>query len=97
MSRDYIAALQDAIQHTHGCASRYAETVPVREEFNGQAVWVGDVEVFDLIDHPKARQCYAWGVTDDTGRWKYVAVLKVPPVDTSLKAVHAYILSRPEE
>ena len=33
---DYIKRLQDAIRHTHGCASTYVETVPVKETFGGK-------------------------------------------------------------
>ena len=93
MNEKYIQALRDAIQHTHGCASRYVQTVPVKEELNGKIVWDGKVEVFDLARHPEARQCYAWGYKDDDGRWQYVAVLRMPPVDSPLAAVRAYIMS----
>jgi hypothetical protein len=33
---------------------------PVHETFQGQTVWAGEVEVFDLVGHPKAKRCYAW-------------------------------------
>jgi hypothetical protein len=69
------------------------ETVVVKEEFNGKPVWEGNVEVFDVAGHPKARQCYAWGFKDDDGRWQYVAVLKIHPADSPINAVRAYIIS----
>ena len=94
MNEKYIQALRDAIRHMHGCASRYVTTVPVKEEHQASTVWDGDVEVFDLAGHPKASQCYAWGYQDDAGKWQYVAVLRVAPVDTPQKAVQAYILDR---
>jgi hypothetical protein len=94
MNEKYIQALRDAIRHMHGCASRYVQTVPVKEEFDGRTVWAGDVEVFDLSGHLSASQCYAWRYHDDAGKWQYVAVLKVSPVDTPRKAVQAYILSQ---
>ena len=94
MNEKYIQALRDAIRHTHGCASRYVMTVPVQEDFEGKIAWKGSVEVFDLAGHPRASQCYAWGFQDDDGKWQYVAVLQVAPVDTPLKAVQAYIISR---
>ena len=31
----------------------YVETVPVKEMFQDQTVWEGEVEVFDLPDSPK--------------------------------------------
>lgn len=93
MSKGYIAVLQDAFQHTHGCASRHVATVPIKEEFKGKVAWEGDVEVFDLIGHPKAAQGYAWGYQDDTGQWQCVAVLKVPPVGSPQEAGQGYILN----
>ena len=94
MTEKYILALQDAIRHTHGCESRHVETVRIRETFQGKTVWDGSVEVFDLIGHPKASQGYAWGFQDDGGRWQYIAVLKIVPVDSPVKAVRVYIVSR---
>jgi hypothetical protein len=94
MSKGYIEALQDAILHMHGCESAYAETVPLKESFEGKTAWAGDVEVFDLIGHPTASQCYAWGFKDDAEKWQYVAVLQVPPVDSPRRAVQAYIVSQ---
>ena len=92
MNADYIQAVQDAIRHMHGCASRHVATVPVLEAFQGKTVWQGDVEVFDLDGHPKACQCFAWGYQDDKGKWQYVGVLALPPVASPAEAVRAYIL-----
>jgi hypothetical protein len=64
------------------------------EEFKGKVAWEGNVEVFDLIGHPKAAQGYAWGYQDDAGKWQCVPVLKVSPVDSPRMAVQAYILTR---
>jgi hypothetical protein len=90
----YIEAIQDVIRRLHGCESRHVESVPVHEEFRGQTVWDGTVEVFDLIGHPKAKQCYAWGHWSGKGdkRSRYIIVLKVPPVDSPVAAVRASIV-----
>ena len=92
---DYIFELQDVIKRLHRCKSEYLETVPVTETFQGQTVWKGDVEVFRLIDHPKAKICYAWahatGENDQARR--YVAVLELPPVDSPQTAVKAAVMS----
>ena len=32
----------------------------VREEYEGEAVWDGNVYVFDLTDHPTAEVAYGW-------------------------------------
>ncbi len=90
----YIEALQDAIKKLHGCDSTYVESVPVHEQFQGQTVWAGEVEVFDLHGHPKAKRCYAWahkeGKSDEQTR--YIAVLEIPPVNSPVTAVMAAIV-----
>lgn len=53
---DYIGELQAVILKLHGCAARYLETVPVSEIFRGETVWEGDVEVFEISGHPKAKR-----------------------------------------
>jgi hypothetical protein len=59
-----IPLLQKAIRETHGCDSRYVESVPVVERFENKIAWHGTVEVFDLIAHPKAKRAYAWSYRD---------------------------------
>jgi hypothetical protein len=63
--------------------------------FQGQTVWQGEVEVFDLHGHPKAKRAYAWshreGPNDDGER--FVAVLEIPPVESAVTAVRASIMS----
>jgi hypothetical protein len=34
--------------------------VPVKEEFNGNAIWQGDVEGFDLTGNKLATRDFAW-------------------------------------
>src|ERR671910_3650485 len=92
---DYIAELQAALLNLHGVTSTYVETVPVIEEFQGETVWQGDVEVFDIRGHPKAKRAYAWGHAtgeNDQAR-RYVAVLELPPVNSPQTAVKAAVMS----
>ena len=93
--KDYIARLQQAIRDLHGCESQYLETVPVKEMFQGKIVWQGDVEVFQIRGHPKAKRAFAWshvaGANDQQTR--YITVLELPPVDSPQAAVKAAIMS----
>jgi hypothetical protein len=94
----YIEALQDAIRKTQGCESRHVKSVPVKETFRGKTVWEGAVEVFELVGHPKAKQCYAWGHhagKNDQGS-RYVTVLKIPPINSPVAAIRALIASESE-
>jgi len=91
---DYIQELQSVFLNLHGCSAKYIETVPVLEEFQGQTVWQGGVEVFELSGHPKAKIGYGWGYSigdKDQGK-RYITVLQLPPVDSPQTAVKAGIM-----
>jgi hypothetical protein len=92
---DYIEEIQAAFMRLHNCDAIYLETVPVLEEFQAETVWQGEVEVFELRGHPKAKRGYAWGHASgdqDQGR-RYVTVLELPPVDSPETAVKAAVMS----
>lgn len=94
-NREYIERLQMVIHQLHGCDSKYVETVPIHEIFRGDTVWKGEVEVFNITGHPKAKRCYAWSHRegkDDLGE-RFVAVLEIPPVISPETAVKASIVA----
>ena len=92
--QNYLAYLQVAIQHLHKCGATWLETVPVHEVFQGKTVWQGEVEVFDLNGHPKAKRAYAWSHLDGKHdeRTRFVAVLEIPPVVDAVTAVRVQIV-----
>jgi hypothetical protein len=93
--QDYLEKLSRAISRLHNCGAVHRETVPVHEIFEGQSVWKGEVEVFDLASHPKATRCYGWSCRDDVNdeTERYVTVLELPPVTSPLTAVRASIMA----
>jgi hypothetical protein len=75
----------------HGGTATHAESVPVKEVFQGRTVWDGIVEVFHLEGHPKTDKVYAW--VHDTGTNRYpVTVLHIHPALTPIAAVRAFIV-----
>lgn len=88
-----IPALIDAIRHLHGCEAKHVETVKVRETHDGRVIWDGEVEVFDLVGHPKSPRAYAWSHTTTGEKRRFVAVLHVPPVNSPVAAVQASIVA----
>ena len=90
----YIEELQEAIRHLYHVEARHVETVPVKEVFQDQVVWDGEVEVFDLTDSPDASRVYAWAhdtdIADEPKRT--VTVLHIPPVTSPETAVRASIV-----
>ena len=93
--QDYLARLQVAVSQLHNCGASHVSTVPVHEVFQGQTVWQGEVEVFDLTGHPKAKRAYAWSHLDkpDDSEERFVAVLEIPPVVSPVTAVRASIIA----
>jgi hypothetical protein len=88
-----LPALQDAIRNMHGCEATWVESVPVTEMFQGETVWDGEVQVFELRDHPKAERAYAWSHATDGPRRRFVAVLGVGPIRDAVTAVRASIVA----
>jgi len=56
----------------------------VHEIFRGKTLWRGDVEVFELTGHPKAKRCYAWSYGEPE---EFITILELPPMDSALSAV----------
>jgi hypothetical protein len=86
--------LKQAVESMHGGSATLAQSVPVRETFEGRTVWEGVVHVFDLAGHPTATRAYAWSspIEGSTKR-RFFAVLHRPPVDSPQAAVRAAIVA----
>src|SRR5579872_1966852 len=91
-NQDYIERLKQVITHLHKADSTWVETVPVHEVFEGQTVWQGNVEVFDLQNHARARRAYAWSHGSDDNQ-KFTAILEIRPVKDAHTAVRMSILA----
>jgi len=91
---NYIQELRDVIRRLHGSEATHVESVPVKETFQGQTVWEGIVEVFDLKDHPTAHRAYAWAHDTDNPKnpRRHVAVLHAHQVKSAEDAVRAFII-----
>ena len=71
-----------------------AQTVPIRETFQGQPVWEGIVHVFGLEGHPKATRAYAWSSPiEGSEKHRFFAVLQLGAIKTPLDAVRAAIVA----
>ena len=83
---EYIERLEAFIRELHKCNPTHKTTVYVKEEFDGKTLWEGDVEVFSLFGHPKAKFCYGWSYGEPE---EFICVLELPPVDSPQAAVKA--------
>jgi hypothetical protein len=86
--------LREAVETMHGGTATLAQTVPVREEFDGKMVWEGVVHIFDLADHPTATRAYAWSspIERSTNR-RFFAVLHTDRINSPIEAVRAAIVA----
>ena len=89
-----LGELKTAIERMHGGTATLAQSVPVRETFEGKTVWEGVVHVFDLAGHPTATRAYAWSSpVEGSAKRRFFAVLHQPPVDSPAAAVRAAIVA----
>jgi hypothetical protein len=72
-----IKTLCDAVETAHKCKALHDQSVPVREMFGDKVVREGVVEKFAILEHPKAKWCYAWSFKDDSTT-RYITVLELP-------------------
>jgi len=84
--------LREAIENMHGGTATLAQSVPVRETFEGRPVWEGVVHVFDLAGHPTATRAYAFMIETDQRR-RIATVLQTERINSPLEAVRAAIVA----
>jgi hypothetical protein len=84
VQKQHIERLQLVIEHRHACKAAWVEFVPVHEVFRGKTVWKGDVEVYALTGHPKAKRSYGWSYGEPE---QFITILELPPVDSAQAAV----------
>lgn len=84
-------AFQFLIREREGCSAELREAVHVAERFNGETVWEGDVQHYDLEGHATAKRLYASFYEDAHGHGRAMVVLHLPPVDSPPAAVRASI------
>src|SRR6202795_2431712 len=94
MSEVEADQLKEAVERSHGGSATLAQSLPVRETFEGKPVWEGVVHVFDLAGNPTATRAYAWSspIEGSTKR-RFFAVLHTARINSPLEAVRAAIVA----
>jgi hypothetical protein len=87
-----IIKLNKAVELAAECTAQHSHSELVVESFQGQLVWEGVVEVFNLLGHPKAKRAYAW-VYPEGDEKRIATALEIPPVKSAQTAVRAAIVS----
>lgn len=84
-----VEQLQALIRRKFGCEAVRVESVRVREVEGGRIVWDGQVQVFRLEGHQRARRCFGWHHVGPDGRERFSAMLEEGHVDSPRAAVRA--------
>ena len=82
--KSHIERLKQVIFHLHKARATHAGSVPTGKKFFGKTIWKGDVEIFNLIGHPKATICYAWTYGEPE---EFITILEMPPITDVKSAV----------
>lgn len=90
---EYIQTLQSLIEREYSTTAKHVETVPVLETFEGETIWDGEVEVFEVPEFPGADRVFAWAFEGDDGQ-QQVTVAQIPPATSPENAVKAYLVSQ---
>jgi hypothetical protein len=98
MAEIEVNQLREAAERMHGGSAQPAQSVPIRETFDGKPVWEGVMHVFDLAGHPTATRAYAWSspIEGSTKR-RFFAVLHTSRINSPLEAVRAAIVAEHKE
>lgn len=90
---EYLDNLSKAIAVMHECRCIHFGSEEIEEKHDGETVWQGQVEIFQLEGHPDTNVAYGWGWTDDEDEIQFIGVLNVPPIESASDAVQAAIAS----
>jgi len=71
---EYINNLMEAITATRDCRCSHFGSEHVKEVHEGETVWEGNVEIFQLEGHPVAKVAYGWAWEDDQGEIHYIGI-----------------------
>ncbi|TRL28975.1 hypothetical protein FM996_18025 [Methylosinus sporium] len=93
-----MRTLKSAVESQHGGSVTHVESVPVTETFQGQTVWEGVVEVFDIEGNAKSTRAYAWSSPiDGSSKRRIFAVLHLGGIRSPQDAVRAAIAAEHRE
>jgi hypothetical protein len=86
-----INSLENAIRWLYKCEAAHLKTVFVDERFEGQIIWQGEVEVFQIDGLPRVSRCYVIKMEGDDGEISPVFLLDQWPVTSPKTAVQTLI------
>ena len=89
--------LIEAIRRNFDCDATWLRSEHVHEEWRGETVWEGDVQICAIKGYPKAELAYAWSWQTEDGTARSTAVLGEGPVSSAGDAVRAAVVTGHEQ
>jgi hypothetical protein len=87
-----IEALKQSIAENHACTAVYIQSVMVEEAHQGEILWTGQIEIFEIQGHAKAKVAYGWW--QENTEEGLVTILALTPTMDARKAVQAYLMNQ---
>ena len=76
--------------------ARHVTSTAVIEVFEGNFIWEGVVETFDVACHPNVKRCYGFAYREDDSLG-YATVAETDEVNSPKMAVKAFFASRVQQ
>lgn len=84
---------KEAVEAKYHCAATLAQSVYLKENFDGQTHFEGVVHVFDLVGCSKARRAYSWADGAEEESLLLSVILHFGPITGPREAVQAAVLA----
>jgi hypothetical protein len=81
------------VEKNIGGIARHVTSTPVIEVFEGDLIWEGVVETFDVDCNPHVKRCYGFTYREDDSLG-YATIAETDEVNSAKMAVKAFIASR---
>jgi len=88
-----ILNIKCAVEKNIGGMARHVTSTPVIEVFEGDLIWEGVVETFDVDCNPHVKRCYGFTYREDDSLG-YATIAGTDEVNSAKMAVKAFIASR---
>ena len=88
-----ILSIKCAVEKNIGGTARHVASTAVIEIFEGDLIWEGVVETFEVTCNPNVKRCYGFTYREDDSLG-YATIAETDEVNSPKMAVKAFIASR---
>jgi hypothetical protein len=93
---DRILNIKCAVEKSLGGIARHVTSTPIIEVFEGDLLWEGIVETFDVSCNPTIKRCYGFAYREEE-TLLYATIAETDDVNSPKMAVKTFIASRMQQ